>query len=196
MPDPKKQLARKIFDLLEARDKPALKKLLHKQRTSDIAEVVELIDSREKRIIFDVLDKPVAAEILEKVEEATRAELFELLTDHEIHSLISELDLDDAADLLAELPDEIRQKVLKSIAPPDSEEIRQLMRYSEDSAGGIMDPVLISVPAGATVTEAVNKIRAAEIDEDFYSVYVVNDTGKFLGDVRITGKGSKHLQQK
>ncbi len=185
MPDTKKQLVRKICDLLEVRDKPALKKLLHKQRTSDIAEVVELVDSREKRIIFDVLDKPVAAEILEKVEEATRAELFELLTDHEIHSLISELDLDDAADLLAELPDEIRQKVLKSIAPPDSEEIRQLMRYSEDSAGGIMDPVLISVPAGATVTEAVNKIRAAEIDEDFYSVYVVDDTGKFLGDVRI-----------
>ncbi|HUV42142.1 MAG TPA: magnesium transporter [Sedimentisphaerales bacterium] len=185
MPDKQKQLVQQVFKLLEARDKAALQKLFKKQRTSDIAEVVELVDTEEKRVIFDVLDKPVAAEILEKVEEATRAELFELLAEHEIHTLISELDLDDAADLLAELPEEIRRKVLKSIAPPDSEEIKELMSYSEDSAGGIMDPVLISVPAGATVTEVVNKIRAAEIEEDFYSVYVVDDTGKFLGDVRI-----------
>jgi magnesium transporter len=48
-----------------------------------------------------------------------------------------------------------------------------------------MDPVVISVPEDATVTEAVDKIRAAEIDEDFFSVYVVDKAGKFLGDVRI-----------
>jgi len=59
------------------------------------------------------------------------------------------------------------------------------MSYSEDSAGGIMDPVLISVSENATVAEAVSKIRIAEIDEDFYSVYVVNKAGRFLGDVRL-----------
>jgi len=59
------------------------------------------------------------------------------------------------------------------------------MGYSEDSAGGIMDPVVISVHEDATVAEAINEIRAAEIDEDFYCVYVVDKTGRFLGDVRI-----------
>jgi magnesium transporter len=48
-----------------------------------------------------------------------------------------------------------------------------------------MDPIVISVQEDATITEAVNKIRAAEIDEDFYSVYVVNKDGRFLGDVRV-----------
>jgi magnesium transporter len=48
-----------------------------------------------------------------------------------------------------------------------------------------MDPVLISVPADATVAEATNKIRAAEIDEDFFSIYIVDNTGRFVGDVRI-----------
>jgi magnesium transporter len=48
-----------------------------------------------------------------------------------------------------------------------------------------MDPVLISVREDATVAEAVNKIRAAEIDEDFFTVYVVDKSGRFLGDVRI-----------
>ncbi|UCD57691.1 MAG: magnesium transporter, partial [Candidatus Hydrogenedentota bacterium] len=71
------------------------------------------------------------------------------------------------------------------LKPADSLLIKKLMSYSEDSAGGIMDPVLISVSEDATVAEAVNKIRAAEIDEDFYSVFVVDKQGKFLGDVRI-----------
>jgi magnesium transporter len=185
MSDEQKQLLPQIELLLEAGDTSALRELLSDQRSSDIAEVVELVDNEQKRAIFDVLDKSISAEVLEKVDEATRAELFHLLNDNEINALVSELDYDDAADLLAEMPDEISKKVLNSLAPADSAEIRKLMSFSEDSAGGIMDPVVISVQEDATIAEAINKIRAAEIDEDFYSVYVVNKNGRFLGDVRI-----------
>jgi len=185
MSDEQKQLLHQIEPLLEAGDTSTLRELLRDQRSSDIAEVVELVDNEQKRAIFDVLDKSTSAEVLEKVDEATRAELFDLLRDNEINALFSELDYDDAADLLAELPDEIREKVLNSLAPVDSVEIKKLMSYSEDSAGGIMDPVVISVQEDATIAEAINKIRASEIDEDFYSVYVVDKKGRFLGDVRI-----------
>jgi len=185
MSDEQKQLIRQVEPLLESGDVPALGEMLRDQRSSDIAEVVEVVDNEQRRLIFNVLGKPAAAEALEKVNEATRAELFELLEDKEISGIISELDHDDAADLLAEMPEEVRLKVLTSLAREDSIKIRELMRYSEDSAGGIMDPVLISVREDATVAEAVNKIRAAEIDEDFYSVYVVDKSGRFLGDVRI-----------
>jgi magnesium transporter len=185
MSDEQKQLLPQIELLLEAGNMSALRELLSDQRSSDIAEVVELVDNEKKRAIFDVLDKSTSAEVLEKVDEATRAELFHLLKDDEIKSLVSELDHDDAADLLAEMPDEISKKVLNSLAPADAAEIKKLMIYSEDSAGGIMDPVVISVQEDATIAEAISKIRAAEIDEDFYSVYVVNKNGRFLGDVRI-----------
>jgi magnesium transporter len=59
------------------------------------------------------------------------------------------------------------------------------MSYSEDSAGGIMDPVLVSVDEDATVGQAINKIRSMELDENFLMVYVVNRLGLFLGDLRI-----------
>ncbi|MGD8786089.1 MAG: CBS domain-containing protein, partial [Phycisphaerales bacterium] len=181
MADEQKQLVR----LLEFGDREALRELLSDQRSSDIAEVVELVDNEQKRAIFDAMDKPTSAEVLEKVDEATRAELFELLKDDELKSIISELDYDDAADVLSELPEEERAELLESIPPAESAEIKELMSYSEDSAGGIMDPVVISVSEDASVGEAVNKIRAAEIDEDFYSVYIVSKNGKFIGDVRI-----------
>ncbi len=185
MRDRQKQLLQRIEHLLEANDSQALGKLLNKQRTSVLAEVVELLDNEQRRIIFNVLDKSISAEVLEKVNEAVRAEIFDLLREDEIKDIVAELDLDDAADLLAELPEEISQKVIISIKPADAAKIRKLMSYSEDSAGGIMDPVVISVPEDATVAEAISKIRTAELDEDFYSVYIVDKTGRFLGDVRI-----------
>ncbi|MHC4156097.1 MAG: magnesium transporter [Planctomycetota bacterium] len=180
-----KELLEQIEASFEDGDTTALGQLLNEQRSSDIAEIVELLDNEQRRTVFDLLKKPISAEVLEKVSEATRAELFDLLAENEISDLFSELDLDDAADLLAELPEETRHKVLRSFAPADFAQIKELMTYSEDSAGGIMDPILISVPQDATVAEAISKIRAAEIEEDFYSVFVVDKTGRFVGDVRI-----------
>lgn len=185
MADVQEQLLREIEPLLESENRDTLRELLYDWRTSDIAEIVELVEDDWRRLIFDVLDTPVAAEVLEKVNEATRARLFEVLEDQEIHRIFSELDWDDAADLLAEMPDEVADKVLHSLSLTDRLQIHKLMRYSEDSAGGIMDPLVISVPEDATIAEAVSKIRVAEIDEDFYSVYVVNRDGRFVGDVRV-----------
>ncbi len=185
MAEEQKQLLEEIGLLLESEDAASLRALLDDQRTSDIAEVVELVDNDRRRQIFDMLETPVAAEVLEKVNEATRERLFELLKDHEIPKIVSELDYDDAADLLAEMPDEFADQVLGSLPQTDRLQIHKLMRYSEDSAGGIMDPLVISVAQDATVAEAVSKIRAAEIDEDFYSVYVIDQDGKFVGDVRL-----------
>jgi len=178
-------LLQQIEILLDTNGTVALGQLLKDKRSSDIAEVVELLDNDQRRIIFDVLDKPLSAEVLEKVDEATRAELFDILEDEQIKSIISHLDADDAADVLLELPAEESAEILESLPPAESAEIKGLMRYSEDSAGGIMDTAVISVTEDATVAQAVNKIRAAEIDEDFYSVFVVDKNSKFLGDVRV-----------
>ncbi len=183
--DEKKQLFEQIEQLLETEDSSQLRQLLNEQRSSDIAEIVELLDNEQRRTILYVLDKPLSAEVLEKVDEATRAELFEILEVEELQSIISHLDADDAADILLELPEEKITEILKSMPPAESAEIKNLMSYSEDSAGGIMDPAVISVTEDATVAEAVSKIRAAEIDEDFYSVFVVDKNSKFLGDIRI-----------
>jgi magnesium transporter len=178
-------LLQQIELLLDEGMTKGLPELLDDQRSSDIAEVVELVDNVKRRLLFEVMGGPVAAEVLEKVNEATRDEIFDLLDKSELKEIFEELDWDDAADLLAELPEHEARQVLNSLDTEDSEEIRELMQYSEDSAGGIMDPVVIAVSKNGTVAEAVDKIRAAEIDEDFYSVFVVEDDESFVGDVRL-----------
>jgi len=186
MPMPQKQLLiQQVEAYIEAQDHQSLKSLLEDHRSSDIAEVVEAVDNEHRRLIFDLMDKPTSAEVLEKVDEATRAELFDLLEDEELAQLVSEMNPDDAVDIIAELDEEEKAGVLETIPTEDLRDIRRLMQYSDDSAGGIMDPVLISVSEDATVAEAISEIRASQIDEDFFSVYVIDNFGRFLGDVRL-----------
>ena len=185
MAEKRKILLKKIEELVESGDKEQLHALLDDERTSDIAEIIEIFNPHKSQIIFRCLDKSDAAEVFEKVDEATRSELFEVFDDEELVDLISELDPDDAADVLAELDKEESQEVLESLDVEDAEQIKELMVYSEDSAGGIMDPIVLSVSEDATVNEAIQRIQEAEVDEDFYSVFVVDKDGRFLGDVRI-----------
>ena len=181
----RKELFNQIEALVETENRVALSKLLDDHRSSDIGEVIELLDNNQRRVVFDVLAKDTAAEVLEKVDEATRAELFELFEDEELASLIQELDIDDAADLLAELPEAESEELLEQMPEEDADQIKGLMQYSEDSAGGIMYPVLISVNEEATVGEAIQKLQKAEVEEDFYYVFVVDSEGKYKGDVRL-----------
>ena len=185
MADEQKILLKQIEQFLAEKDTDRLRDLLRQQRTSDIAEIVELVGLEECRQIFDALEKSEAAEVFEKVDEATRAELFDIFNDDELVDLISELDPDDAADVLAELDKEESLEVLESLDAEDAEQIKGLMVYSEDSAGGIMDPTVLSVDENASVSEVIQRIRAAHIDEDFYSVFVVDKNNRFLGEVRI-----------
>jgi magnesium transporter len=198
MPEEQEILLEQVRQLLETHDAEGLCKLLEGQRTSYISEIVEILDPEEGRIVFNCLKKPEAAEVFEKVDEATRSELFEVLDDDELVDLINELDPDDAADVLAELDKDESREVLESLDIEDAEQIKELMDYSEDSAGGIMDPVVLSVSEDATINEAIQLIRQAEIDEDFYSVFVVDKHKRFLGDVRIrlliTHKGEQRIK--
>ena len=120
MPEEQEQLLQQVLlhqvdTLLDAGDTAGLGKLLNEQRSSDIAEIVQIVNNEERRTIFDALEKPLSAEVLEKVDEATRSELFEILEDEELISIISHLDADDAADVLAEMDEDEVADILESM---------------------------------------------------------------------------------
>ena len=185
MIDEHKQLYDQIQQLLELESHQALSSVLEEHRSSEIAEIVELLDNDQRRVILDSLDRETAAEVITKVDEATRHEIFEKVENLELSRLIEDMDPDDAADVLGELPETQQHEVLEQISKDDAHQIKDLMSYSEDSAGGIMDPVLVSVLKDATIKEAIHNIQQAEVDEDFFSIFVTDNDGKFIGDVRI-----------
>ena len=198
MADNQNILLEQIRTLLDSGDVERLGKLLAETRTSHIAEIVEILAEDDCKVVFNCMAPEEGAEVFEKVDEATRSELFDLLGEDKLIELISELDPDDAADVLAELDHEESRGVLQQLDSEEAEQIKELMVYSEDSAGGIMDPVVVSVSEDATVNEAVRRIQESEIEEDFYCVFVVNSHGRFIGDVRLrlllTHKGETKIK--
>ncbi|RQW90944.1 MAG: magnesium transporter, partial [Geobacter sp.] len=96
--------------------------------------------------------------------------------------IVDDMESDDATDLIAELPQEQAQHILGHIDKEDSEEVRELLKYDKETAGGIMQLELVAVGQGSTVQDAIEHIRssAGEV-EDLHHVFIVDDGEKLVG---------------
>lgn len=93
--------------------------------------------------------------------------------------------LDDSALLLEEMPAAVAKEVLRSLNHDNKQEHYELSHYADDSAGSIMDRTFISIGNTSTVAEAIGMIRSIEVDEDAQVIFVVDEQGRYLGDVYV-----------
>lgn len=161
-----------------------IEELLSKLQPFEIAELVQALEPEDQSRVISSLDKKTASEVILEIEPEVRQELLKTLDLGEIAELVEEMDSDDATDLIGELPDETARLVLKKLPPREVEEVETLLKYAEDSAGGIMQKELVEVQQDSTVADAINWIRLiAEDVEDFHEIYVVDENEKLLGVV-------------
>lgn len=92
---------------------------------------------------------------------------------------------DESAVSLAEMPAAVAREVVRSLTHRGEGELGGILQYSEDSAGGMMDSPVVTISKDATVAEAIRKIRGANIHEDLRAVFVVDDRGRYVGDVPV-----------
>lgn len=150
---------------------------------ADVAALLNAIEETEvKQKIFGFLDPDLASEVLSLVSPLTREELTQDLSNAELSDLLEHLDSDDAADLLGSLPEEQVRAVLEQVPEKLSAEMERLLRYPDDTAGGIMQTEHVEVPEGSRVDEAIEIIRGS-VDEvsDIHSVFVVDHTRRLTG---------------
>ncbi|MBN1974648.1 MAG: MotA/TolQ/ExbB proton channel family protein [Sedimentisphaerales bacterium] len=91
---------------------------------------------------------------------------------------------DDISELLEKIPSQVADEVLRIISGNNLSE-NNFQEYSEDSAGSVMDSTVVSIDSASTVADAINRIRNSEIDENLTVVFVVDEHGKYMGDVYI-----------
>jgi magnesium transporter len=148
---------------------------------SDLAELVDELKDEQKKELFDLLSDEEAALIIQEMEDFDQVSLIRLLTKHKASAILREMDVDDAADLVGELPPEEAKELLAHIEE-DAEEIRGLLRYPEDTAGGIMTTDFIALPEDIPVEEAITRLREiAPEAEIIYYAYVVDVHAKLNG---------------
>ncbi len=164
-----------------------LKRKLKPIHYADIAEIIELLTLSEATYVVKLLDSETTAEALAEVDPDIREGILEQLSAKEIALEVAELDTDDAADLILELPEERQEKVMSEIEDDEHvQDIRELLKYDENSAGGLMAKELVKVKEDLSVLKCLNEMRSqAEHVTRVHSIYVIDDNNKLKGRLSL-----------
>jgi len=161
--------------------------LLGEFHYADIAEITDELELDEAIYIIKLLDSETTSDVLTELDEDVRESILEALSAKEIAEEIMELDSDDAADIISELSEEKVRKVISFIEDKEhARDIVELLRYDEDSAGGLMAKELVKVNENWTVLTCVREMRAqAQNVRRVHSIYVVDDEGILKGRLSL-----------
>jgi magnesium transporter len=185
------KLTEELLDNIEAlianRSDAELSALLSEIHFADVAEIVNELNDDEATYLFKLLDSDKTSDILTELDEDVREVILGNLSAKEIAEELDELDTDDAADIIGELPKEMIQKVISEIEDREhAKDIVDLLRYDENSAGGLMAKELVKVNENWDVLTCVKEMRAqAENVTRVHSIYVVDDEDKLKGRLSL-----------
>jgi magnesium transporter len=176
-----------IKSLIGAHNTVALQEYFNDFHYADIAEIANELQLEEALFLIRTLDSERTGDVLTELDEDLREEILSELSAVEIASELAELDTDDAADIITELPTELAQEVISEIEDREhAAEIIELLRYDENSAGGLMAKELIKVNENWTVTTCVREMRAqAEYVTRVHSIYVVDNENILKGRLSL-----------
>lgn len=177
--------AERMHDLVEAGDADALHDALTALHPSDIADLLEGLDDDERMVVLRALaDEPaLAAEALAEMESDEHPEeSLAALGSEQMGDILAELAVDDAADIIGDMDPDDQVRALASLPRAEAGEIRDLMRYHEESAGGIMTTELVVVPVSLTAAQTIDEVRrqGQEVGE-IWVVFVVDARGVLEG---------------
>ncbi len=181
------ELIEQVETLIQQKDDVTLLSLLSDEHHADIAEILDDLNLEDATYIIKLFDSDLTSDILMEVDDDVREKILQNLSAKEIAEELTELDTDDAADIIAELPEERQGSVISAIEDAEHvKDIVELLKYDENSAGGLMAKELVKVNENWNVLECVKEMRAqAEFVTRVHSIYVVDDAGKLKGRLSL-----------
>jgi CBS domain-containing protein len=155
---------------------------LSRLHPSELAEIITDLSAREAAAVIHQLDDETAADALEHLDAETQRSIIEDIGTERAADIIEEMDSDDAADLLAELPEEQQSELLAEMNEYTAGELRELVKYEEDTAGGLMTTDYTWIYPHRTAEQTIRKIREIAPESEFiYYLYVVDKQDRLLG---------------
>ena len=180
------QLSSDISDIIASSSDTLLKNILADIYPADIALIIDNLNDDEGLGLFKLLDDETQAEVLIELNDHQKDYILEHLSTGEISEIVGEMDSDDATDIIGDLEEDKAEDVLQQMEAEDSSEVKELLSYHEDTAGGIMQKEFVIVKATDPIHRAVDIIREEAPDnEHLYHVWVTDEQGRLLGIVSL-----------
>jgi len=182
-----KEYLESLRQAIESEDLNFIRETLDGVNVADIAALLDELSMDEAMYVMRVLDDQLSADILTEFEDATQLRILKELEIPEIAKLIELMDSDDAADILNTYSEREREEIISYFEDKvKSDQILDLLRYDEDTAGGIMAKEFIRANKNWNVVQTINEIRRqAENVNKIYSIFVVNNRQQLLGLVSL-----------
>lgn len=196
-----KESLQQFEELIAENNEQGLLEILKDIHYADIAEIMNELAVEEAIYLFDILDSGVTAEILLELDEDVREKILKNLSPKEIAEELDELDTDDAADIISELSEDKKEEVLSELEDLEhAKDIVELLRFDEDSAGGLMAKEFVSVNENWSILTCVKEMRKqAENVSRVHSIYVLDDDGRLKGRLSLkdllTSSTTTHISE-
>jgi len=181
--DRNKILVESIKRLLRRGATTHLGNIVNKTHAADLSAVFRSLSLMQQRKLFDMItDIEQKGILFSELDEDTFLDLIEEMKLEDIAEILEQMPTDDVADLLGRLPEEKSDAILEKMKKAESEEVEGLLRYEDDTAGGIMVPDFIALAEDVTAKDAIESLQKehSEVEMPFY-LYVVDDYGKLVG---------------
>ena len=177
----------RIRELIDTDTEQQLREELNSFHSADIADIFQILKPEERLTCFTKLEEEKAADVIEYLPPQLQVEILGDIDETLASRLISKLPHDEAADVLGNMEEDESATYLEKLPEKFSSEIRELLTYNEDTAGGIMTPLVLTVGSNMSVKDALDTIRIkAEKDNlELYYVYVVDKHNYLQGVVSL-----------
>src|SRR6267143_6515560 len=179
-------LAPEIKSMIDARNFAGLRELFREWPPADVADVILDLPDDEQVIIFRVLPTALAADVFEYIGIEEQQKLLRAMAHEQVVAILNEMSPDDRTALLEEMPSAAARQLIKLLTPDERRIAQALLGYPEGSIGRLMTPDFIAVHDDWTVKDVLDHIREFGRDSETLNViYVVDDRGKLIDDVRM-----------
>lgn len=176
------ELVTSIKDALAANNRQRVIDLAQESDPSAWSSIVPQLDDPELQSLVALLPEDELTGLLSEIEPIEAAHILQSFSHPQAADLLEAMAPDDATDVIDELPDDQAEQILIQMEPADAAEIRELLSFPPDSAGGIMTPGYVAISPNLRASQAIAALqRVSEEVETMYYVYVVDDVDHLLG---------------
>jgi len=181
-PDQRAPRLKLLHDALESGTLQRVQRMVNSLHPAEIADLLESLPPAEREVVWELVDTSSDGDVLVELNEEVRAKLVGSMKVDELVAATDGMDLDDLADLVPDLPEAVTRQVIQSMDQQDRERLRSVMAYDEDTAGGLMDPDVVTVRPDVTLEVVLRYLRMrGELPTGTDALYVVNRFDRYVG---------------